>query len=76
MKTFVRCGQLFTGREDAARAGEIMVFDERGMMTGCDVVDGRELESAIGKLFAEQQAAYLHVHFARAGCYAARVDRC
>jgi len=33
MKTFVRCGQLFTGREDAARAGEIMVFDERGMIT-------------------------------------------
>src|SRR6266700_4405416 len=32
MKTFVRCGQLFTGREDDARAGEILVFDERGML--------------------------------------------
>jgi len=33
MKTFVRCGELFTGREDDPRAGEILVFDERGMIT-------------------------------------------
>src|SRR5712675_805008 len=33
MKTFVRCGQLFTGREDDARAGETLVFDERGELT-------------------------------------------
>jgi len=32
MKTFVRCGQLFTGREDDARADEILIFDERGMI--------------------------------------------
>jgi imidazolonepropionase-like amidohydrolase len=30
MNTFVRCGQLFTGREDAARAGEILVFGGDG----------------------------------------------
>src|SRR5258708_1253751 len=29
-KTFVRCGQLFTGREDDARTGETLVFDEQG----------------------------------------------
>src|SRR6476646_404341 len=32
MKTFVRCGQLFTGREDEAGAREILIFDERGML--------------------------------------------
>src|SRR5690349_19807915 len=32
MKTFVHCGHLFTGREDDARADEILVFDERGML--------------------------------------------
>src|SRR6516164_3561536 len=32
MKTFVRCGHLFTGREDEARAGETLVFDERGTL--------------------------------------------
>jgi len=32
MRTLIRCGQLFTGREDDARAGEILVFDERGVL--------------------------------------------
>jgi imidazolonepropionase-like amidohydrolase len=32
MKTFVRCGHLFTGQEDDARAGETLVFDEAGML--------------------------------------------
>jgi imidazolonepropionase-like amidohydrolase len=32
MKTFVRCGRLFTGREDEARAGETLVFDEEGVI--------------------------------------------
>jgi imidazolonepropionase-like amidohydrolase len=30
MKTFVRCGQLFTGREDNAEAKQTLVFDEAG----------------------------------------------
>src|ERR1700730_17506982 len=32
MKTFVRCGHLFTGHEDDARAGETLDFDERRML--------------------------------------------
>ena len=31
-RTFVRCGHLFTGQEDDARAGETLVFDERGTL--------------------------------------------
>ena len=53
----------------------LRAFDADGMMTGADVVDGRELEGGIERLFADGRAAYLHVHFARPGCYAARVDR-
>ena len=53
----------------------VRAFDDAGMMTGCDVVEGSALETAIAALFAEPKAAYLHVHFARPGCYAARVDR-
>jgi imidazolonepropionase-like amidohydrolase len=30
MNTFVRCGQLFTGREDEAHAGEMLVFGKDG----------------------------------------------
>jgi hypothetical protein len=45
------------------------------MMVGWELVAGNELESAIERLFANPRAAYLHVHFAAPGCYAARVER-
>lgn len=32
MKIFVRCGRLFTGREDEARSGETLVFGEDGVL--------------------------------------------
>src|SRR5580704_1141627 len=32
MRTFVRCGQLFSGREDDARKGETLVFDQQGVI--------------------------------------------
>jgi hypothetical protein len=54
----------------AARA-----FDASGMMTGFELVDGQQLEEAIGRLFDRAEAQYLHLHFAAPGCYAARVDR-
>jgi hypothetical protein len=54
----------------AARA-----FDKDGMMVARELVEGEKLEGAIERLFAEPQAAYLHLHYAAPGCYAARVDR-
>jgi hypothetical protein len=50
-------------------------FDADGMMTGWELVEGAQLESVIEKLLANPRAAYLHVHFAAPGCYAARIDR-
>ena len=35
----------------------------------------RELAAAIEDFFASEEIAYLHVHNAKPGCYAARVDR-
>lgn len=32
MKTYVRCGQLFTGRENDAQDGQILVFDGEGTL--------------------------------------------
>ena len=58
------------GRTLAVRA-----FDADGMMAGWDLVEGDRLEDAITRLLAEPRAAYLHVHFAAPGCYAARVER-
>jgi hypothetical protein len=50
-------------------------FDADGMMTGWELVEGAQLESVIEKLLTNPRAAYLHVHFAAPGCYAARIDR-
>ncbi len=53
----------------------VRAFDAEGMMVDADVIEGRLLEDLIGRLFANDAVAYLHLHFARPGCYAARVDR-
>jgi hypothetical protein len=53
----------------------VRAFDADAMMVGRELVDGAELEGAIERQLAQPRAAYLHIHFAAAGCYAARVDR-
>jgi len=50
-------------------------FDASGMMVAWELVDGRQLVAGIERLFADPRAAYLHVHFAAPGCYAAQVRR-
>ena len=50
-------------------------FRSDGLMVDADVVDGREAEPLIERLFADPDVAYIHAHYARPGCYAARIDR-
>ena len=58
-----------------SRTLAVRAFDADAMMIGYQLVDGRELESALARLLADPGAAYLHIHFAAPGCYAARVER-
>jgi Protein of unknown function (DUF1203) len=53
----------------------VRAFDADAMMVGFELIGGEKLETAIERLLADPRAAYLHVHFAAPGCYAARVDR-
>jgi hypothetical protein len=53
----------------------IRAFDVDGMMVDADVVDGTECEALIQRMLDDQRVDYLHIHNARPGCYAARVDR-
>jgi hypothetical protein len=53
----------------------LRAFDARDFIVDAEVVDGRELESLIERFLCDPRVAYLHAHFARHGCYAARVDR-
>jgi len=58
-----------------SRLLSLRAFDAANMLTAADVVDGGALEAAIGTMLADPRVAFLHVHFARPGCYAARVER-
>jgi hypothetical protein len=53
----------------------VRAFDADAMMLAWALVDGRQLEAEIERLLADPKTAYLHVHFAAPGCYAARVER-
>ena len=50
-------------------------YDVSGMMVGADVREGTAFEAAVDSLFADSSAAYVHVHNAKPGCFACRVDR-
>ena len=57
------------------RVLSVRAFDAQGMMLDADLADGRDLESAVQRFFENPGVAYLHLHNAKPGCYAARVDR-
>ena len=40
-----------------------------------EVIEGRAVEDAIARQFADPQVAYIHLHNAKRGCYSCRVDR-
>lgn len=50
-------------------------FDGAGNMVDADVAEGAGVRSTIERLLENADIAYLHVHYAGRGCYAARVDR-
>jgi hypothetical protein len=50
-------------------------FDAAGRMLDADLVDGAAVESLMERLLLDPAADYLHLHYARRGCYAARADR-
>jgi hypothetical protein len=53
----------------------VRAYDHGGMMLDADVMPGQELAAAIHRLLERSATAYLHVHNAKPGCFAARVDR-
>jgi hypothetical protein len=53
----------------------LRAFNKDGMLVDADVVDGSDVESLIERMFAKPGVDYLHVHNAKPGCFAARVDR-
>jgi hypothetical protein len=59
----------------ASRTLSVRAFDAAGQMVDGVVVNGREAAPLFERLLSNPEAAYLHVHNAGRGCYAARVER-
>lgn len=53
----------------------LRAFDGDHQMVDADVVAGQELEGVIERFFADPDVRYLHAHYAKRGCYAARIER-
>ena len=53
----------------------LRAFNASHMIIEADVVDGVDGDGRINAMFAKPEVAYVHVHYARPGCYAARVER-
>ena len=53
----------------------LRAFDAGHRMVDADLADGAIAAEAIDRLLAGTAVAYLHIHYARRGCYAARAKR-
>lgn len=57
------------------RTLSVRAYDTADDMVDADVVDGVDAAMLIERYLARDAVSYLHLHFARRGCYACRVDR-
>jgi hypothetical protein len=53
----------------------LRAFDASGMMVNADLAEGEAVATRIESLFQHPDTDYLHLHFAKQGCFAARVSR-
>ncbi|HEY0625586.1 MAG TPA: DUF1203 domain-containing protein [Allosphingosinicella sp.] len=58
-----------------SRTLSLRAFDEQDMIVDGDLIEGAQAEELIERMFAQPEVAYIHAHYARRGCYAARIDR-
>jgi hypothetical protein len=57
------------------RPVSLRAFDASHMMVDADLVDGTHIERVIEHMLARPEVAYLQAHYAKRGCYAARIER-
>ena len=61
--------------QQRSRLLSVRAYDAAGWMLDAEVAEGVELEALVGRWFDNPAVACLHVHNARRGCYACRIDR-
>jgi hypothetical protein len=81
-------GPIFVGRSEVPgvyrdelppilrdRLLSLRAYDGDGLMVDADVAENGAVHALIGRFLDDPAVAYVHAHFARRGCFAARVDR-
>jgi hypothetical protein len=53
----------------------LRAFNDVGEMLDADLAEGGEIEPLILRFLGNSDVAYLHAHYAKRGCYAARIQR-
>jgi hypothetical protein len=59
----------------ARRPISLRAFDAGHEMIDAELADGAELQALIARFLGRTETAYLHAHYAKRGCYAARIVR-
>jgi hypothetical protein len=58
-----------------SRTLSLRAFDDRAMIVGGALAEGANLAAALDRLLVNPDVAYVHIHYAEFGCYAARATR-
>ena len=57
------------------RTLSLRAMDTENMFVHAEVVEGQELDNALNRIFQDKTVAQVHIHYAGAGCFAARATR-
>ncbi|MEM7353790.1 MAG: DUF1203 domain-containing protein [Acidobacteriota bacterium] len=58
------------------RVISLRAFDADDFLIDADLAQGDAIETEIRRLFDNPRVDYIQAHYAKPGCFAARVDRC
>lgn len=53
----------------------VRAFDAQDMLVAAEIIVGTDVERVIRTMLDDDGVRYLHLHYAKPGCYAARVER-
>lgn len=59
----------------AHRLLSVRALDEKGFIRSADVVEGTHLRETLTEFLADPQIAFVDIHIAKPGCFAARATR-
>ena len=58
-----------------SRILSLRAFDGDDMIVDADVIDGTKVEGLVERFLGNPKVAYIQAHYARFGCFAARIER-